>query len=314
MCIAGVDLSGTFKRPSGLSIIKSFKIYLKHEYFLEDIIKTVLSHRVEIVTIDSPLTIPRKGAFRDVDRMLIRQGLRVLPILFSGMKMLTYRGFLLRTLLENSGILVIEVHPTSSLKIIGIERKNFINYVKGLGYEVVGKVSNHTVDALVSAFTAMYFLNNLTVNVQGKEGRIVLPVKRYPRIAVDGLVVKEMGGKKCVLLVQRRNPPFKGYWALPGGFVEYGETVEEAVKREVYEETGLETEVLKLIGVYSDPNRDPRWHVISIAFLLKPVGGELKAGSDAVNAKFFCEIPEEIAFDHKKIISDGLKIYSGLLS
>jgi len=88
---------------------------------------------------------------------------------------------------------------------------------------------------------------------------------KRPLIAVDGVLIKD--GK--ILLVRRGKEPFRGYYALPGGFVEYGETVERAVVREVYEETGIKTRVKELLGVYSDPNRDPRGHVISIAFILE---------------------------------------------
>ncbi|MEM2534555.1 MAG: NUDIX hydrolase, partial [Candidatus Nezhaarchaeales archaeon] len=86
--------------------------------------------------------------------------------------------------------------------------------------------------------------------------------RRRPLVTVDGVVVRSVGS---IVLVRRRRPPYEGYWALPGGFVEYGETVEEAVKREVEEETGLIVDIKGLIGVYSKPDRDPRGHVISIA-------------------------------------------------
>lgn len=88
-----------------------------------------------------------------------------------------------------------------------------------------------------------------------------------PSLAVDGIVV--FGSK--IVLIKRAKEPFAGMYALPGGFVEYGETVEKAVIREVLEETGLITRMDSLIGVYSSPQRDPRGHTISIAYLLKVV-------------------------------------------
>lgn len=128
---------------------------------------------------------------------------------------------------------------------------------------------------------------------------------RNPKLTVDGVVVR---GNK-ILLIKRKNKPFKGKWALPGGFVEYGETVEEAVAREAAEETGLDTEIKQIVGVYSDPDRDPRGHTISIAYLLSVKGGTPKGGDDASDARFFDadELPP-LAFDHDKIIKDALHI------
>lgn len=128
-------------------------------------------------------------------------------------------------------------------------------------------------------------------------------VYRNPSLTVDGIVRED----DDVLLIKRKNRPFKGSYALPGGFVEYNETVEEAVLREVEEETGLKTKIIELVGVYSSPDRDPRGHIVSTAFSLKVVGGELKEGSDAASAKFFDldDLPD-LAFDHDEIIEDFL--------
>src|SRR5712692_2282567 len=101
--------------------------------------------------------------------------------------------------------------------------------------------------------------------------------QKHPSVAVDGLVLRS--GK--LVAVRRKNEPFRGMPALPGGFVELGETTVDAVVREVREETGLETRVQALVGVFSDPKRDPRGHVISIVYALDAIGGRLKAGSDA---------------------------------
>jgi 8-oxo-dGTP diphosphatase len=127
---------------------------------------------------------------------------------------------------------------------------------------------------------------------------------RKPALATDGILVKD--GK--ILLVKRGKGPFKGYHALPGGFVEYGETVEEAVVREVKEETALKTEVVRLLGVYSDPERDPRGHVISVVWELRLLGGKLKAGDDAAEAVWVDgdRLPE-MAFDHLEILKNSLK-------
>ncbi len=127
---------------------------------------------------------------------------------------------------------------------------------------------------------------------------------KKPSIAVDGVLIKN----KKVLLIKRKKEPFKGKWALPGGFVEYGERVEDAIIREFEEEVGMKAKIKKLIGVYSDPDRDPRGHVISIVFWLE-AEGEPKAGDDAMEAKFFNlnDLPP-LAFDHKKILCDIKKM------
>nr|MDO8044594.1 NUDIX hydrolase [Candidatus Baldrarchaeota archaeon] len=130
-------------------------------------------------------------------------------------------------------------------------------------------------------------------------------LKKTPTLTVDA-IIKTNDDK--VVLVKRKNPPYKGWWALPGGIVEYGETVEEAVKREVKEETGLEVEIEKLVNVYSDPNRDPRGHFISICFLCRRIGGTLEAATDAAEVSVFPlkEVRNlKLAFDHKKMLKDA---------
>ena len=127
---------------------------------------------------------------------------------------------------------------------------------------------------------------------------------KNPSVTCDGLVLRK--GK--VLLVKRGREPFRGCYALPGGFVEYGESTEDCVVREIREETGLETEVVRLVGVYSEMGRDPRGHFITLLYLLREKGGALRAGDDADSAEFFApsDLPD-LAFDHGTMIADGLK-------
>ena len=127
---------------------------------------------------------------------------------------------------------------------------------------------------------------------------------RNPSLTCDGLLLRE--GK--VLLVKRGREPFQGRHALPGGFVEYGESTEDCVVREIREETGLDTEVERLVGVYSEMGRDPRGHFVTLLYLLRETGGDLQAGDDAASAGFFklSDLPE-LAFDHGKMIMDGLR-------
>ncbi len=125
---------------------------------------------------------------------------------------------------------------------------------------------------------------------------------KSPALTVD-VIIRYKGG---VILIRRRNPPFG--WALPGGFVDYGERVEDAARREMREETSLELEDLKLFGVYSDPKRDPRGHTVSIVFTAKGKG-EATSGDDAKELRIFNKdnLPEDIAFDHKEILRDYFK-------
>jgi 8-oxo-dGTP diphosphatase len=113
--------------------------------------------------------------------------------------------------------------------------------------------------------------------------------------------------ERWVVLIRRAAEPFRGKWALPGGFVEVGETVEEAADREAAEATGLAVEVARLVGVYSDPERDPRGHNVSVAFLVRVLGGDLAAASDAAEVAVLDPSSVELAFDHAKIIDDALR-------
>ena len=121
-------------------------------------------------------------------------------------------------------------------------------------------------------------------------------------------VIIEKGNK--IVLVKRGERPEKDKLAIPGGHVEIGELVENAVKREAKEETGLNIKLIDILGVYSDPKRDPRGHYITTVFIAKIVSGKLKASSDAKEVNFFDPRKlkkKDIAFDHFKIIQDYLK-------
>ncbi|MEE9116071.1 MAG: NUDIX domain-containing protein [Thermoplasmata archaeon] len=128
---------------------------------------------------------------------------------------------------------------------------------------------------------------------------------RTPLVAADGLIVID----DKLVLIRRKFYPFEGRLALPGGMVEYDERVEDAVRREMKEETGLDVEIIKLLGVYSEPGRDPRGHVVSAAYVLKRMGGELRSGDDAkaIELVDIDEIPD-LAFDHNDIVKDFIKL------
>ncbi len=122
---------------------------------------------------------------------------------------------------------------------------------------------------------------------------------RNPYLTVD--IIIEIQDK--IVLIERKNPP-EG-WAIVGGFVDYGESVEHAAIREAQEETGLDVELQALLHVYSDPNRDPRFHTTSVTFIATAEG--LPQGADdAKQAQLFSldNLPEKIAFDHRQILED----------
>lgn len=129
---------------------------------------------------------------------------------------------------------------------------------------------------------------------------------QQPKLTVDAVVFDKAGR---LLLIKRKSPPFKGRFALPGGFVEVGETVEEAAARELREETGIIAKVQRLVGIYSQPKRDPRGHVIAIAFLMKARAAKPAAGDDAAAAEYVADWRSlDLAFDHAQIVADAVAL------
>jgi len=133
-----------------------------------------------------------------------------------------------------------------------------------------------------------------------------LPVKQYrnPFPTVDIIIRMENGG---IVLIKRKNPPYG--WALPGGFVDYGESLEEAAVREAFEETSLNVTLCRQLGAYSDPDRDPRMHTISVVFIADGHGNP-QAADDAADLAVFHpdSLPEHLAFDHGHILQDYLDL------
>ena len=129
---------------------------------------------------------------------------------------------------------------------------------------------------------------------------------RNPIPTID-IILSENSNSNKVLLIKRSKDPFKDYFSLPGGFVNEGEKVEDAVRRESEEELLVKVEPINILGVYSDPNRDPRGHIMSITFIAKIIKGNLKEG-DGVTELRWVEINNleniKLGFDHSKILSD----------
>lgn len=126
---------------------------------------------------------------------------------------------------------------------------------------------------------------------------------RNPAPTVDIIVELIDRPHRPIILIERKNPP--NGWAIPGGFVDYGEAVETAARREAQEEISLQVELLEQFYVYSDPDRDPRKHTLSIVFIATATG-EPKAADDAKAIAIFDEwnLPNNLCFDHNKILKD----------
>ncbi len=129
---------------------------------------------------------------------------------------------------------------------------------------------------------------------------------RNPLLTID--IIIEIDG--WIVLIERKNPPYG--WALPGGFVDYGESLEASAAREAKEETSLNIKLKEQFHTYSDPDRDPRHHTVTTVFIARATGIP-KAADDAKKAKTFTEnnLPTPIVFDHEKIISDYFRYKKG---
>ncbi len=135
-----------------------------------------------------------------------------------------------------------------------------------------------------------------------------MSLPKTPLLTTDAIILDE---NNDIVLIKRKNEPFRDYWAIPGGFVEIGETVEESCIREAKEETNLDIEIISLVGVYSQANRDPRGHTVTVVFLTKAVSSTLMPDTDAKQAKKFniSKIGDlNLAFDHNEIIFDAIKL------
>jgi len=124
-----------------------------------------------------------------------------------------------------------------------------------------------------------------------------------PLLTVDIIIELVDRPGRPIILIERKNPPHG--WALPGGFVDVGETIEHAAVREAREEVCLDVKLIHLLGVYSDPARDPRGHTASVVYIAEAMGSP-RAADDAAATRIFAQgkFPEQLAFDHGKILQD----------
>lgn len=134
--------------------------------------------------------------------------------------------------------------------------------------------------------------------------------KQFIKVSVDAVVFGYEEGKISVLLIKRKYEPFKGKWAIPGGFVLNDESLEEAVQRELHEETGVKINYLEQLYTFGNPTRDPRGRVVSVAYfgLVRPNTFKIFASTDASEVQWFNidELPE-FSFDHKEILNMAIK-------
>jgi len=130
----------------------------------------------------------------------------------------------------------------------------------------------------------------------------MMPAPKTPALTVDAVIELTDRPDRPIVLIERLNPPHG--WALPGGFVDIGETVEQATVREALEETSLEIELVSLLGVYSDPRRDPRGHTVSVVYVAS-ASGQPRAQDDAKNIGIYSpdSVPE-LVFDHAGVLRD----------
>lgn len=169
-------------------------------------------------------------------------------------------------------------------------------------FRYIREVSNPTIKKIVFVLYSQDAYNIFNKDVCSYLEYIDKKLSQGPFVTVDGIIRYDSG----VVMIERSNPPFG--WALPGGFVDYGESVENAVVREIKEETNLDFINFRQFKTYSSPIRDPRFHTVSVVFIGEGKG-QLKAASDAKAAQVFraAFLPEKIAFDHRQIIEEYIR-------
>lgn len=174
----GIDLSGVERRPTGWALLKGNAIKPKTLYTDSDIITETIKAEPILVSIDAPLTLPKRGSMRRVDVEMHKRGYPVLPPLFPGMKTLTRRGTRLLESLVGIGMEVIEIHPESARKALGLPKDpvQLIESLRFMGFTIPSKeFTRHEIDAILAAVTAYLHLIGKTEAIGDEEGDIVVP-------------------------------------------------------------------------------------------------------------------------------------------
>ncbi|MBX5328008.1 MAG: DUF429 domain-containing protein [Candidatus Bathyarchaeota archaeon] len=184
-CIIGIDLAGTPKNPSGWAFWKNKKIKACLLYDDQEILENITKYDPVLIAIDAPFSFPRKGLLRKADREMIRKGYRVFPPVLTSMRMLTLRAIKLNKLIGEKGYNVIEVHPTSTRKALGMPLKNWGEIqtaFKNMGLEDdirTRVLTPHELDAITAALTAYLHIHNHTEAIGDKaEGYIIVPKRQ----------------------------------------------------------------------------------------------------------------------------------------
>lgn len=178
--VVGVDLAGVHRKPTGWALLRGGSLVVKTIYRDDDIISYTLKANPTITSIDAPLTLPKKGAIRGVDLEMRRHGYPVLPPLFPGMKSLTLRAIRLVKRLSKSGLSIIEIHPESTRKALGLPKdpgkiKEAFQAI-GLAGDFISKtLTLHETDAVLAALTAYLHLVGKTESIGDGVGIIVVP-------------------------------------------------------------------------------------------------------------------------------------------
>ncbi len=178
--LVGIDLAGSAKRPTGIAEIdcQSMTLRVVKVYDDEEIVKITVTPKPLIVAIDAPLTMPREGYLREVDKFMHKLGLPVLPPLFPGMRRLTERGIKLKSFLEEAGIRVIEVHPRSTLKVL-MKKFGKVDLLEIMRLYSIKfsrrRLSKDERDAILAALTAYLYYTNNYREVRARDGTLILP-------------------------------------------------------------------------------------------------------------------------------------------
>lgn len=195
---------------------------------------------------------------------------------------------------------------TAAARAMGMSYRNAWGVLREVGSAAGGPVAVSERGGLRGGRTRLTALGRGLLEEYGRAERALEEeaargARPRPHLTVDAVV--ERGGR--ILLVRRRAQPFQGAWALPGGFMDRGETLEEAVLRELREETGLGGRVLGIVGAYSRPDRDPRGHTVSVVYAVASAKGRARGGDDAAEAAWhrMDRLPP-LAFDHSEVVAD----------